>query len=460
MNRFQWVLAAVLAAELATGAVLFRQRWNRPTPPVAELSYTDPLLADQIRDLIRKCRTPDDWARLGEIYLAYGYFPEAEACYRVAAQGAPASPDHAYNWGFALERIGQLEEANREYERAIALGHPRPEDCWYYIGKNGLRQEKAEEAREAFQKAGNQPSARYEYARLMVRSGTSREAIPLLDKLAAEHPQAVQPYLLRYRIEVFQGGALEGVYADKAGRAMKVLPSPWYKEFKRLEDVHDELGVAGEWLACKEMLAKGEHDEAEPRLRHAHRLWWDPAGIDLLAKVEARHRRLGEAINLLQEVIDRAGPSVHFLTRLGDMYEQTGQLDRAVEAWSRAVQLGFAPGAKYQDYQHRKLAAYYERKGDKEAARRHLALAYYATGHEAFWDDELSEDRKLPAARRAFEQAVEFDPGSPHAWFYVGETRRLLNEPEDARQAYKRCLEINPDHGRALAGLALLGTQP
>ena len=118
--------------------------------------------------------------------------------------------------------------------------------------------------------------------------------------------------------------------------------------------------------------------------------------------------------------------------------------------------MGFAPNSKHRDYQHRKLAAYYERKGDKEAARRHLALAFYTAGLEAFWDDKLSDDRKLPPARLAFEQAVELDPGLAHAWFYVGETHRLLNDPAAARQAYRRCLEINPDHGRAMANLSLL----
>jgi tetratricopeptide (TPR) repeat protein len=136
MSRFQWVLVVVIAGELVVGAELFSRQRSCPTPPLGELSYVDPMAAEQIRELVQKCRSPDDWARLGEVYQAYGYFPESEACYRLAGEGAPARADLAYHWGFALERIGQLAEANREYERAIELGHPQPGDCWYYIGRN------------------------------------------------------------------------------------------------------------------------------------------------------------------------------------------------------------------------------------------------------------------------------------------------------------------------------------
>src|SRR5262249_35642463 len=151
MSRFQWALVAVIAGELVVGAVLFHRQRNLPTPPVGELSYLDPLAAEQVRDLIQNCRSPDDWARLGEAYLAFGYFPEAEACNRVAAEGGPgwhwqraaggARAEHAYDWAFALERLGRLEEANRGYELALRLGHSRPGDCWYFIGRNWLRQE-------------------------------------------------------------------------------------------------------------------------------------------------------------------------------------------------------------------------------------------------------------------------------------------------------------------------------
>ena len=44
-------------------------------------------------------------------------------------------------------------------------------------------------------------------------------------------------------------------------------------------------------------------------------------------------------------------------------------------------------------------------------------------------------------------KAVELEPELDHAWFYLGETRRLLGREATAREAYERCLKVNPDHG-------------
>jgi Tfp pilus assembly protein PilF len=100
--------------------------------------------------------------------------------------------------------------------------------------------------------------------------------------------------------------------------------------------------------------------------------------------------------------------------------------------------------------QHNRLALYYEKKGDKDASRRHRAETYREAGIAAFWK------RNLPDARVTLERAVELEPGLVGAWFYLGEANRLLGLTATARQAYRRCLELNPDHGRAQARLALL----
>src|SRR5262249_22982830 len=286
MSRLNAVLIAVLALEVGGGAALAYRRCDYPAAPLADLSYVDPLTGRQLRDMARNCRTADEWSKLGQAYMAYGYFAEAEACCRQAAALAPERPDLAYDWAFALERLGRYPEAVQEYQRAIQVGNAKPGDCWYYIGRVWLRLENADEARAAFLKAGEQPSARYEIARLLVREGKYDEAVAILDKLSNEHPKAVQPYLQRYRIEALRDGPLALVYADKAALAKDVLPSPWNDDYARFEDLHNSLGAAGEWAACRELIGQGKISQAEPRLRRALELEWDPAGADLMAKVE------------------------------------------------------------------------------------------------------------------------------------------------------------------------------
>lgn len=202
MTRIQWLLLAAIVLEAAVGAAFLRRRLAEPAPPVPDLAAVDTVAAQDIRALIRQCRSPDQWARLGEVYLAVGFFPEAEACLGQAGQLDPASADLAFKHGFALERIGKLEDANDKYQQAVALNHPRPEHCWYYVAKNHLRMEQERAAATAFQKAGKLPGARYELAVIDARAGRLDQAETQARRLAEEHPAAYPPLSLQYRLAV------------------------------------------------------------------------------------------------------------------------------------------------------------------------------------------------------------------------------------------------------------------
>jgi predicted TPR repeat methyltransferase len=50
-----------------------------------------------------------------------------------------------------------------------------------------------------------------------------------------------------------------------------------------------------------------------------------------------------------------------------------------------------------------------------------------------------------------FTASVKHDPQFVPGWFYLGESRRLSGQREQAITAYEACLKLNPNHGRALA---------
>jgi tetratricopeptide (TPR) repeat protein len=439
------MLLALIAIELAVGAMLAYRQRGRPTPPIPDLAGADPAFAAHIRERAASCRTPDDWAALGLDYLAFGYFPEGEACYRRAAELEPERTERQFEWAFALERIGRLSEANSAYEGAAVLGHAVPNDCRYFIGRNHLRLEDVPAARAAFEKAGNHPSARYELARLLVRDGKLGEGIPILDQLAAEHRDAVQPPLLRHRIEVeVLAGGGPNLVADRAQRATGRLPTPFDREFHRLEAARDRIGRDRELKDLRKLLEGGNTASAEPRLRQIAAADWGPDVADLLAEVEFMRGRPAEAARILQETIDRAGPAGPLLERLGDAHAEAGRGAEAAAAWERATRLATAAEMRNAWF---KLATHHDAAGKKDEARRCFARAYLGAAHEALAAGKLDD------VRVTLEKAVENDANLAMAWYYLGELHRRTGEAARARAAYEKCLAIDGHYGRARAAL-------
>ena len=210
VTRVRWLVIGIIVAELLAGAFYFALRMSRPIPPAPELAAVDPLAADELRELAAKCENPADWAKLGEAYLATGFFPEGEACLRQACDLDRANSDYPFKHAFALERIGKIEEAN------IAIRMRPHEDT---RGKatagttsgettSGWRQ--AGPAAEAFERAGSLPAARFELALLRAREGRIAEADGEAARLANQFPEAYQPAVAALPARLGQKGLRRG----------------------------------------------------------------------------------------------------------------------------------------------------------------------------------------------------------------------------------------------------------
>jgi tetratricopeptide (TPR) repeat protein len=449
VTRTHAALIGVIAAELAVGGYLVIDRAGRSAAPLPDLAHVDPIAAGDIRAAAADCRTPAQWAGLGELYLATGYFPEAEACYRRAAELAPADPDAMFKHGFALERLGRLEDASAAYESAAGRGHRRAADCWYYVGRNHLRLDRPGPAAEAFARAGDLPAARYELARLHARAGRPADAEAEVARLVVKHPDAYPLTSLRYRLALARDDrpAADGL-ADQFSRQRGRLPNPFDAEVDWLLGVEDRAGRRRVFREGIGSIQAGRFADAERNLRDALDAGWGPDVADRLAEAVFLRGRQAEAADVLAEATDRGGPAHHLLWRLGEAYGATGQPDKALAAWERGARLATGPGAKdlWGD-----LGALYEQLRKPERAKAYLARAALAAGVDA-----LDAGRAGDAAA-ALGQAVGYDPGLADAWYYLGEAARVQGRPADARASYGRCLQINPDHGRALRALKLTG---
>jgi Flp pilus assembly protein TadD len=78
-------------------------------------------------------------------------------------------------------------------------------------------------------------------------------------------------------------------------------------------------------------------------------------------------------------------------------------------------------------------------------------LQLEAEGVDAFRRNDLA------TAIQKLGTATDLNPDRPRAWFYLGEACRVADDKNRARQAYDRCLALDPQHDRGQTGLARLG---
>ncbi|MGD9853720.1 MAG: tetratricopeptide repeat protein [Planctomycetaceae bacterium] len=443
MSKISPILYVLIACELVLAAALIGW-WTAGSPSALQpdLGFLDPVSAQAVRERQARVATggADAWRDLGEIYVLYGLFTEAEACCRRAAALDPEAFGTYLWWGTALSRLGRTAESSDAFRAAIEHAKGSLADvCRYFIGTNLLREENPREAETAFRAAPEFPPAQYELAKLLFRSDRAAEAIPILDGLIAAHPDREKCLQLRARAARAAGDVdAADSFQERADRASEVLSSDELTGF-----LVDQIGRHGldAWVQqAKDLLAAGS-PEAASILRKVLDVEFRRDAADLLAPVELSLGRTEEAARILRDAIDREGATPKRLVMHGDAALALGNPEQARASWERAARFRID-----QTVQER-LARLAAQQGDQTGARQHEALALYAAGIDAERNDDLS------TAQHALERAVELDPDMAHAWFHLGECRRLAGGGDAAEAAYRRCLAIDPHHGRAQRSL-------
>jgi Flp pilus assembly protein TadD len=163
-----------------------------------------------------------------------------------------------------------------------------------------------------------------------------------------------------------------------------------------------------------------------------------------LAEAELNSGRPAAAIELLETMTKERGTFPPALLLLGDAHLEAGRPDLAESPWKQAEEVHHGPEAR------QRLAARYDKTGRPAEAKRQRALV-----HEAEGINRLRYANPAQAVRD-FEAALALDSALPRSWFYLGECRRFLGDAANAGVAYRKTLELAPNHGRAIAALKLL----
>ena len=448
MTRFDGLLIVVLIVEAGVGGVLY---WRRevppPRPPVPELAESDTAGPD-LRELAENCRSTDDWRQLAETYVSYGYFAEADSCYEHLLSSRPGDAETLFESAFLLSRMGRLNESNRRFVEALDAGRADPAECWYFIGRNHLRAENNDRAAEAFTQAREFTAAQLERARIRSRAGDAREALELLRPVLAAEPDKIEPNLLAYQCYLQLGQPLRAAeFAEKADDVSGRIFSPFQTQWIRLRKAIPRAGYRKRAERAENWFQQEWYDLAEEALAESVRMQWDEPAVNMLAALATRRGDHQHAVKLLQEILERRGPSCRRFERLADSFADLRDWERAVATLELALQTRSRDDLRGI---YGKLANWSRQLGREADARRYADLRLLWTGKVAFWNADWAK------AETELNEAVKRLDKTADAWFFLAETQRRLKKGNKAREAYRRCLKLDPRHGRALRGMAIL----
>lgn len=455
----RWLVVLVVV-ELVTASTIVVGRLARRVEVQADqaarlpnLELIDAPAAAEIRQLQQRLvvgspESSDSWLELADVYLAFGFPREAVRVYRHACELDPGSYEILDHWAMTLERMGRNVAAIGMLRRAVRLaGQGQREQCWYRIGRCYLRQEQPDRAEDAFLMAGRFAPAVYQLAKLRIRWDRIEQALPLLQGLLEQYPDSIKVNQLGSRMERARNDLhAASRYAERANRGQSTLDlDPTYG---RLEATRLRYGTTRQFQKAKEMFAAGQQNEALQRLHETIATEWREKYIHPTAAIEVtigdasedpdRKRVHAEnAQRLLEAQIERSGATPKILEPLGAALWLKGDRQRAHQVWQRSA------GMRSTRNVHLKLRQSYIERGETGRARTHGAMAHQAAGMEAFWDSRFADAEEL------LRSATALDATLVQAWFYLGETYRALHHLQQARQAYDKCLQLDPNHTAA-----------
>jgi tetratricopeptide (TPR) repeat protein len=457
MSRLQKFLIVALVIELITLGMAWQLRSRMLLLPPIDWNAVliDPTTASQIRLFERRFKpgNPASWEQLGAVYRAFGLFPQAEYCYRQLDKLSPGDRSYLYFWAESLNLMGRTAEATKLYRQIIdekltaPLGAQTAAYCWLNIGQDYLREENVPAAIEAFRQAPDIPKAKLLMSRVLIRSGRAKEAVVLLDQLLADYPAVIDYNQMKSWAEAELGNqdAAQDFY-ERSLRTKQWMEKMDPTFYARTIKIREVIGAQALQLKSLRLEAQGDLPGALAAIRAAIEACWTEDRASLEARQELRSGHPKEALALAQDCIQRAGASAPIQDIMGIAYSQLGDQENARHALEQAAEIE----PKAQLYAELAVLSV-----DPQKRQEYQGLEQYMIGKETWLTNGLTT-AGLTMALEHFEKAVALFDGYSHAWFYLAETRRFLGDAAGAEAAYRHCLQINPDSGRALRGLERL----
>jgi tetratricopeptide (TPR) repeat protein len=383
---------------------------------------------------------------LGLLYETKDDLAEALVHYQAAVAAAPQVALYHFNYGMALQNIGNLERAAQELELATTLA-----PSWG----------------EAFQSLAEvcSPLERHD------------DALRAVDTALSTRPQSPDLWVSRGRVLAEQDRSAEARQALLKTLELETNYAAACRDLGDLchhEDQLDEaerllrkaIGLDPSDVGAFNILGNiytsgGHYAEAEQALREAIRL--DPAyalAYSNLGYVYRRDGQTAEAEKMYQKSIELDPDSPIAYTNLGELYRRLGRLDEA----ERLLRAGFELDPLNAMALNNLAGLYhYNRRQFDEAEKIYRrAIELFPSFPYPFGNlgNLLVERGRLDEAEKMYRKTLELigdKPESVVTWVSLGKLREKRGETAAAIQAYRKALALRPDLAAAKEALQRLG---
>ena len=456
MNQINKLLLVIVAAEVLLGVTYLSLKPGRqllPMPPLPRMVGYNAHTVDMIKDTYDQNRFAfaEDWAKQADVYATHGFYPEALACFQQARRMAPSDGEMAFRHGFVMTTMGMLDEARESFNAAIELKIEDVEKCWYFIGRDYLRQENVAEALEAFKRIPDVDAAQLYVAKLELRMGEIKSARERAAKIARKNPNVFPVNLIRAHIERDDGAEQAAdAFRDLAELSTEVLDSPFFRIGQKYIRLLEEYSL-GSYLESEsnELRRGNDIDQIKARLDTLQGSLWDPQIQDVLATLDYAKGSPERQQARLERIIQVDGGTTYRYWRSGVALSADGKFEKAVESFKNALRMDLRERARDS---RDGLIKCYESLGEIGKAKFHVSRFAFLDGQ-----DHLYLGR-VDAAAQAFKASVEMNPEYPHAWYYLGYCERLLGNVSAAIESQQKCLALEPSFGRALREKRILAS--
>lgn len=420
MILLRLLLVALGIQVVGVGYLAVRQL-SRPVPRLPDISATDPYLMEDLQRLAEAVPTGGipAWMELGQALLGQGYYPHAELCFQYVTRKQPENRLALASLAFCQQRTGRTAESLATYAELLSdwkaeTSEEQTERATYLydMGRSYLRQENATSAEELFRANPDLIPARYQLAKLLVRSERAEEALPIIEGVLARRPESLKFRDLQYRAYLTLGREEEAdVAAQLLERSRHVVPLNPGMDF--VEQYHIRFGMNQRIEEFNELAATDDMDRIADRLEEllsherSRRTPHDSIFYFRLLEVELTRERPDRMQAILQELRSLGEQNAELLRYEGEMHALRGELEAAVASWQRVVRMD-----PFNEDAHLRLAEHFQQVGDEAGQNRHRAALLRIQAEELFHSNQL------PAARQAVQAALELNPEDSRALHY------------------------------------------